>query len=147
MRHRASEPLIYGVFKVHADEHSGTSTCLETDTDGDPGCNKMIKNKRSCTYSSSSDVLDNQSEWDENEEIIFHELTELDVSESEETNEEELWERRRCKRIKLEDEITEPPQEIEDDPTMLKYWLNRYELFHKYDDGIQLDKGKFYIYI
>ncbi|XP_025154280.1 uncharacterized protein LOC105191479 isoform X2 [Harpegnathos saltator] len=138
----ASETAIYD--KVRADERSGTSTCLETDTDGDPSPNKKKSNKRTCAFSSSSEALDNHSEWDDNEEIIVHELTELDVSEDNESNEEELWERRRCKRLRTEDDTAEPPQEVEDDPTLVRYWLNRYELFHKYDEGIQLDKESWY---
>lgn len=147
LRHEASEPLIYGIFKAHTDERSGTSTCLETDTDGDLNLNKMIKNKRIyTTYSSSSEMLDNLSEWDDNEEIIYHAFTELEVPKDNESNKEKR-ERRKSRRIKSDDGTTVPPQEIIDDPGLQRYWLNRYELFHRYDEGIQLDKGRSFIYL
>lgn len=141
MRHRASESAIYD--KIHADERSSTSTCLETDTDGDPGL-KINNKKYTCTFSSSSEALDNQFEWDDNEEIITHKLTELDVPESDENDEEKLRERRICKRLRIDEDIEDFPEEIKEDD-LVKYWLNRYELFHKYDEGIQLDKGKSFL--
>ena len=33
------------------------------------------------------------------------------------------------------------PPEIESDRSMAKYWVQRYKLFSKFDDGIKLDKG------
>lgn len=34
------------------------------------------------------------------------------------------------------------PQEIADDPELSKYWAQRYRLFSRFDEGIQLDRGK-----
>lgn len=33
------------------------------------------------------------------------------------------------------------PPEIQADGNLLKYWLNRYRLFSKFDEGIKLDAG------
>lgn len=35
------------------------------------------------------------------------------------------------------------PIEIGNDKSLMKYWLKRYRLFSKFDDGIKLDRGKF----
>lgn len=35
----------------------------------------------------------------------------------------------------------ELPPEIQADRNLLKYWLNRYRLFSKFDEGIKLDAG------
>lgn len=35
------------------------------------------------------------------------------------------------------------PIEIENDRQLMKYWLNRYELFSRFDEGIQLDTGTY----
>ncbi|XP_032681835.1 trimethylguanosine synthase isoform X2 [Odontomachus brunneus] len=140
LRHEELEPVI-----DKADEYSTTTICQDTNTDGDPGPSKMISNQqRTCTFSSSSEALDSQFEWDDNEEIITHELTELDVFEGNENSKEELWERRRCKRMKTIDDTMQLPQEIKNEKNLQRYWLNRYELFHKYDEGIQLDKESWY---
>lgn len=34
------------------------------------------------------------------------------------------------------------PNEIRSNPQLLKYWYRRFQLFHKFDEGIQLDAGK-----
>ena len=34
------------------------------------------------------------------------------------------------------------PEEFHNDPELLKYWLQRYRLFSKFDEGIVLDRGK-----
>lgn len=34
------------------------------------------------------------------------------------------------------------PEEFHNDPELLKYWLQRYRLFAKFDEGIVLDRGK-----
>ena len=34
------------------------------------------------------------------------------------------------------------PEEFHNDPELLKYWLQRYRLFAKFDEGIILDRGK-----
>lgn len=44
------------------------------------------------------------------------------------------------------------PEEFHNDSELLKYWLQRYRLFSKFDEGITLDRGLFnlnitYIYI
>jgi trimethylguanosine synthase len=33
------------------------------------------------------------------------------------------------------------PEEFHNDPELLKYWLQRYRLFSKFDEGIVLDRG------
>lgn len=33
------------------------------------------------------------------------------------------------------------PNDIRDDPVMLKYWFKRFSLFSKFDQGITLDRG------
>ena len=33
------------------------------------------------------------------------------------------------------------PEEFHNDPELLKYWLQRYRLFSKFDQGIVLDRG------
>lgn len=38
------------------------------------------------------------------------------------------------------------PEEIRNNPNLKKYWVNRYRLFSKYDEGIKLDAGRL-IYI
>ena len=38
--------------------------------------------------------------------------------------------------------VTPMPPEIADDPELKKYWGQRYRLFSKFDEGIQMDKGK-----
>lgn len=143
LRHEEVESAIDN---TQADEQSNTSICLETDSDSDPSPSMMINNQRICAFSSSSEALNSQLEWDDNEEIIAHELTELDIPENNENSEEDLWERRRCKRIKMGDDTIQPPQEIKNEKGLMRYWLNRYELFHKYDEGIQLDKGTHFTY-
>ena len=35
------------------------------------------------------------------------------------------------------------PEEFHNDPELLKYWLQRYRLFSKFDEGIVLDRGKY----
>ena len=35
------------------------------------------------------------------------------------------------------------PEDIRKNPNLKKYWVNRYHLFSKYDDGIKLDEGMF----
>lgn len=34
------------------------------------------------------------------------------------------------------------PPEIVADPELAKYWAQRYRLFSRFDEGIQLDRGK-----
>lgn len=34
------------------------------------------------------------------------------------------------------------PNDIRDDPVMMKYWFKRFSLFSKFDQGINLDRGK-----
>lgn len=34
------------------------------------------------------------------------------------------------------------PPEIAADPVLAKYWAQRYRLFSRFDEGIQLDRGK-----
>lgn len=36
------------------------------------------------------------------------------------------------------------PNDIRDDPIMMKYWFKRFSLFSKFDRGITLDRGKVY---
>lgn len=36
------------------------------------------------------------------------------------------------------------PVEIDNDKTLMKYWLKRYRLFSKFDQGIKLDRGMFF---
>lgn len=36
------------------------------------------------------------------------------------------------------------PIEIDNDKTLIKYWLKRYRLFSKFDQGIKLDRGMFF---
>lgn len=36
------------------------------------------------------------------------------------------------------------PVEIDNDQTLMKYWLKRYRLFSKFDQGIKLDRGMFF---
>lgn len=35
------------------------------------------------------------------------------------------------------------PNEIRTNPQLLKYWYRRFQLFHKFDEGVQLDAGRF----
>ena len=35
-----------------------------------------------------------------------------------------------------------PTISAEDSPTLRKYWSQRYRLFSRYDQGIQMDKGE-----
>lgn len=37
----------------------------------------------------------------------------------------------------------QPPSQMKDKPKLLKYWTRRYDLFERFDCGIQLDEGKF----
>lgn len=41
---------------------------------------------------------------------------------------------------------TKLPIEIQNDRKLMKYWLNRYQLFNKFDQGIKLDRGTFFTY-
>lgn len=34
------------------------------------------------------------------------------------------------------------PNEIRTNPQLLKYWYRRFQLFHRFDEGIQLDAGR-----
>lgn len=125
---------------IHADERPGTSTCLDTYADGDPGL-KINNKKYICPFSSSS-AVDNQFKRNNyDEEIIACKFTELDASESND-DEEKLRDRRRCRKLTINEDIQGPPKEIK--KNCLKYYLNRYELFNRYDEGIQLDEGKFF---
>lgn len=90
--------------------------------------------------SSSSNSTEDEYEWDENEEIISHKLTQLDVPEKNESK-TSFNNRIKCKKIRLIKDVSELPQNLRGDKTLHKYWFNRYEIFHKYDDGIQLDTG------
>lgn len=40
--------------------------------------------------------------------------------------------------------IANLPNEIRTNPHLLKYWYRRFQLFHKFDEGVQLDAGWFY---
>jgi len=47
------------------------------------------------------------------------------------------------KRTKFDPKILKTlPYEIQNDPSLIKYWNNRFRLFKKFDQGIKLDKGK-----
>ena len=61
---------------------------------------------------------------------------------------EQVQKRKRTRRKKKSSDGTnnkfiEMPEEIRDNPKLKKYWVNRYRLFSKYDEGIKLDAGKF----
>jgi len=50
---------------------------------------------------------------------------------------------KKYKRKELDPKILKTlPNEIQKDPSLLKYWHCRYRLFKKFDQGIKLDKGK-----
>ena len=51
------------------------------------------------------------------------------------------------KRRKKKRKINPMPAEIAADPELRKYWGQRYRLFSKFDDGIKMDRGRFYLYI
>ncbi|XP_014474789.1 PREDICTED: uncharacterized protein LOC106744478 isoform X2 [Dinoponera quadriceps] len=144
LRHQISEPLIYD--KMHVDKRSSTSTYLETDIDGDPDFTKMINNEHTCTCCFPSET-DDQIDGDDDEEIIAHELTELDYPDeatNDWSNEEGFWGRKKSKKGKCTICISDLPQEMREDSSLRKYWFKRYELFHKYDEGIQLDIESWY---
>lgn len=116
-----------------------SSISLNADTDGNASFGQ-----RENENSFFSDSSDNESEWSDNEGIIVHELTELDVPEINESR-ASFRKRRKCKKVEQKGNISEWPQEIQENTNLLKYWHNRYEIFHKYDEGIQLDKGMLFI--
>lgn len=37
------------------------------------------------------------------------------------------------------------PPEVDGDSTLMKYWVKRYRLFSKFDQGIKLDRGENYL--
>lgn len=39
------------------------------------------------------------------------------------------------------------PAEINNDKTLMKYWIRRYHLFSRFDQGIKLDRGKYFLKI
>ena len=39
------------------------------------------------------------------------------------------------------------PTEVQEDEELRKYWAQRYRLFSKYDDGVQMDKGTIFTFI
>ncbi|XP_075978713.1 trimethylguanosine synthase 1 [Anticarsia gemmatalis] len=75
---------------------------------------------------------------------------EKEKSESDEppvTQQVESKRRRRPKRYaKLDDDIdtSAMPVELRDDPKMYKYWKKRHSLFHRFDEGIQLDRESWF---
>lgn len=38
------------------------------------------------------------------------------------------------------------PEEIANDSVLRKYWYQRYRLFRKFDDGIKLDRGRYFLF-
>ena len=80
-----------------------------------------------------------------NEEQAEEDGTELTVAASVDISNlklpEENTKKKRKGRRKKKKGLPMPP-EIVNDPSMHKYWNQRYRLFSKYDAGIQMDKGK-----
>ncbi|XP_049874551.1 trimethylguanosine synthase [Pectinophora gossypiella] len=52
--------------------------------------------------------------------------------------------KRRQKRYKLDSDISEMPPELAGDPKMIKYWKKRHSLFHRFDEGIKLDRESWF---
>lgn len=71
--------------------------------------------------------------------IFFQEHRLEDVSNNFPTNEESIYipphRRRRSRRYAI-------PEEIKANSKLRKYWLRRYSLFKRFDEGIKLDEGK-----
>lgn len=43
-----------------------------------------------------------------------------------------------------EDETSSMPEELKNDPKMYKYWKKRHSLFHRFDEGIKLDRESWF---
>ena len=84
--------------------------------------------------SSSAVLAQGSCEGDTEEETIVEEEEE-DHIEVQMTKSAKQRRRRKRRKGKL------PPAEIADNPELMKYWAQRYRLFSRYDDGIQLDRG------
>lgn len=51
--------------------------------------------------------------------------------------------KRQIKRQRLDPKFLKTlPEDIRKNPSLLKYWHNRFRLFSKFDQGIKLDEGK-----
>lgn len=51
--------------------------------------------------------------------------------------------RKERKRKKKNNKLSNVPSEIKESPMLMKYWLRRFSLFNKFDEGIKLDQGRY----
>ncbi|XP_037869789.1 trimethylguanosine synthase [Bombyx mori] len=71
--------------------------------------------------------------------------SEEQVDDSSVTQQETSKRKRRQKRYsRVEEDASEMPQELQDDPKMFKYWKKRHSLFHRFDEGIKLDRESWF---
>lgn len=72
------------------------------------------------------------TEWMEDEKMIINDDPKEDNGQTKK--------KKKSKQLILEKKNI--PEEFQNDPELLKYWLQRYRLFSKYDEGIVLDRGE-----
>ncbi|XP_014474498.1 PREDICTED: trimethylguanosine synthase-like [Dinoponera quadriceps] len=131
---------------VHSDNSLGKGRCISCNSLDvevyDDFSFRKINNHYGNNDSSSSDLEDDEFEL-RNDQIIFSKLTELDVHENN-ISHAALKKCRKSKKIKTVSNYSDLPKEIQEDRHLVKYWQNRYELFHLFDGGIKLDRESWY---
>lgn len=70
-----------------------------------------------------------------------------DVLEPKLSDEDNVKKIQRKKKRKQNKRTINLPAEVDGDKTLVKYWVKRYRLFSKFDQGIKLDRGKKVMYI
>jgi hypothetical protein len=70
------------------------------------------------------------TQWKDNEKMLIDEQTQDHKTQGK---------KKKSKQLVLDKKNI--PEEFQNDAELLKYWLQRYRLFSKFDDGVLLDRG------
>ncbi|CAG9560977.1 unnamed protein product [Danaus chrysippus] len=101
---------------------------------------KKSKNKKS----NNRKKLQNDCEADVSVDLSETAIDETKVENPEGLTLDQTKRKRRQKRYKNVEESSDMPEELKGEPKMLKYWKKRHSLFHRFDDGIRLDRESWF---